>query len=126
MVFKVFESRVHSRSLLLAAAIVMAPLAAGAQSLDELLTRAERTDFVETSSYADVMAMAEQLAGLSEQIHLTTFGYTNEGRSLPLLVLGADDASPEAVRATGKTRVYLQGNIHAGEVCGKEALLMLG
>jgi hypothetical protein len=125
MVFKVFESRVHSRSLLLAVAIVMAPLAAGAQSLDELLTRAERTDFVETSSYADVMAMAEQLAGLSEQIHLTTFGYTNEGRSLPLLVLGADDASPEAVRATGKTRVYLQGNIHAGEVCGKEALLML-
>jgi hypothetical protein len=56
---------------------------------------------------------------------MTTLGYTNEGRRLPLLVLGASDASPEAVHATGKTRVYLQGNIHAGEVCGKEALLML-
>jgi hypothetical protein len=33
--------------------------------------------------------------------------------------------SAEDVRASGKTRVYLQGNIHAGEVCGKEALLML-
>ena len=97
----------------------------GQTALDELLTRAERTDFVETSSYADVMEMAERIAELSDVIHLTSFGYTNEGRSLPLLVLGAPDASPESVRATGKTRVYLQANIHAGEVCGKEALLML-
>ena len=35
------------------------------------------------------------------------------------------DPSPASVRATGKTVVYLQGNIHAGEVCGKEALQML-
>lgn len=105
---------------------VVAPTPASAQGgFDALLTRAERSDFIETSSYADVMAMAEDLAELSDQIHLTSFGYTNEGRSLPLLILGAPDASPEAVRATGKTRVYLQGNIHAGEVCGKEALLML-
>ncbi|HEX9710279.1 MAG TPA: M14 family metallopeptidase, partial [Candidatus Thermoplasmatota archaeon] len=32
---------------------------------------------------------------------------------------------PEAVRASGLLRVYLQGNIHGGEVPGKEALLML-
>ena len=113
--------------LVLVGALILlgATSALRAQSLDDLLTRAERTDFVETSSYADVMTMAEQLAGMSDRIHLTSFGYTNEGRSLPLLVLGAPDASAEAVRATGKTRVYLQGNIHAGEVCGKEALLML-
>jgi len=104
--------------------VLAAPVSAQA-TLDALTTRAERTDFLETSSYADVMEMSEQLAGLSEAIHLTSFGYTNEGRPLPLLVVGAPDASPEAVRATEKTRVYLQGNIHAGEVCGKEALLML-
>ena len=91
----------------------------------QLLTRAERTEFRETSSYADVMALSAQLASLADDIHLTSFGYTNEGRSLPLLVVGAPDASPEAVRATGKTRVYIQGNIHGGEACGKEALLML-
>jgi hypothetical protein len=71
------------------------------------------------------MEMARRLSELSDEVHLTSFGYTNEGRRLPLLVLGAPDASPEAVLGTGKTRVYLQGNIHAGEVCGKEALLML-
>ncbi len=91
----------------------------------ELLTRAERTDFRETSSYAEVVELAQKLAALSDEIHFTTFGYSMEGRPLPLLVVGAPDATPEAVRSTGKTRIYLQGNIHAGEVCGKEALLML-
>ena len=121
-------SAVSARLLLvgLVVALVAAPVSAFAQSgLDALLTRAERSAFVETSSYADVMEMVEELAAASDEIHLTSFGYTNEGRRLPLLVLGAADATPAAVRATGKTRVYLQGNIHAGEVCGKEALLML-
>ena len=113
-----------SRSMLLVL-LLSFPSQATGQSLSDLRTRAERTDFAETSSYDDVMEMARSLAALSDQIHLTSFGETNEGRSLPLLVLGAPDATPEAVRATGKTRVYLQGNIHAGEVCGKEALLML-
>ena len=108
---------------LLALALGAAPLAG--QSLADLMTRAERSDFVETSTYDDVMSMAQALADGSDAIHLTTFGETNEGRALPLLVLGAPDATPEAVHATGKTRIYLQGNIHAGEVCGKEALLML-
>lgn len=117
------------RSLLVLSALTLlagaAPRLVEAQSFDDLLTTAERTDFIETSRYEDVMAMAEALAERSDAIHITTLGYTNEGRRLPLLVLGAPDASPASVRATGKTRVYLQGNIHAGEVCGKEALLML-
>ncbi|GMR13338.1 MAG: M14 family metallopeptidase [Gemmatimonadota bacterium] len=93
--------------------------------LSDLVTRAEATDFVETSSYQDVMDFATALAEADDRVHLTSFGTTFEGRSMPLLVIGSDDPSPEAVRASGKTRIYLQGNIHAGEVAGKEALLML-
>jgi hypothetical protein len=99
--------------------------AQGAPALDSLRTRAERTDFVETTSYDEVLQLSRQLAEAAPEIHFTTFGYTTEGRPLPLLVVGAPDARPASVRATGKTRVYLQGNIHAGEVCGKEALLIL-
>jgi hypothetical protein len=44
---------------------------------------------------------------------------------LPLAVIGAPGASATEVLKTGKTRVYIQGNIHAGEVEGKEALLWL-
>ncbi len=111
---------------LLVLALLPSPGAAQAvPGLDLLLTRAERTDFLETTRYEEVLEMVERVAEAAPDIHRTTFGYTWEGRSLPLVVVGAPDASPEAVRATGKTRVYLQGNIHGGEVAGKEALLVL-
>ncbi|MXX56129.1 MAG: peptidase M14 [Gemmatimonadetes bacterium] len=97
-----------------------------APSDDPFLTRAERTDYRETSSYADVVDFLERAAAASPSVHYTTYGFTNEGRALPLAVVGdVADPSPAAVRASGKTVVYLQGNIHAGEVCGKEALQML-
>jgi len=93
---------------------------------DSLRTRAERTDYRETSRFDEVVAFMEAADRLSPLIHLTTFATTNEGRRLPLAVVGrVEDASPRAVRASGRTVVYLQGNIHAGEVEGKEALQML-
>ncbi len=95
-------------------------------SLETLLTRAERTAYVETSRYDDVIRFVNAVAAASPLIHLETFGYSLEGRALPLLVVGDVTASSAAaVRASGKTRVFIQANIHAGEVCGKEAMQML-
>ena len=88
-------------------------------------TTPEKTDFRETSRYADVMAFLEAIDRASPAVHLTSFGTTNEKRALPLAIVGAPDASPEAVKRTGKLRVYIQGNIHAGEVEGKESAQML-
>ena len=65
------------------------------------------------------------MAKSSNRVHLTTFGVTNEKRDLPLAVVGAPTATPQAVRQTGKLRVYVQGNIHAGEVEGKESAQIL-
>lgn len=93
--------------------------------LEALEARPEATDFVETSRYADVMDFLETVVPLDDRMHLTTFGYTTEGRALPMVVVGAPNESPDAVRATGKLRVYLQGGIHSGEVPGKESLQML-
>ena len=89
------------------------------------LTRPERTDYAETSRYDDVIAYMKLMAAANPQIHLTTYGYTHEGRPLPLAVIGAPGATAAQVIATGKTRVYIQANIHAGEVEGKEAVLWL-
>jgi hypothetical protein len=95
-------------------------------SLDGLKTRAERSGYLETSRYDDVMEFLAALDQASQKIHLTAFGYSFEGRSLPLALVGdVRDASPEAVLTTRKTRVYIQANIHAGEVEGKEAALEL-
>jgi hypothetical protein len=100
--------------------------AAAPSELATLQTAAERTGHRETTRYADVMTFVERAVAASPLLHLTTFGYTLEGRALPLVVVGrVADASPAAVRAAGRTVLYLQGNIHAGEVEGKEVLLML-
>lgn len=92
----------------------------------ELLTRAEATDFRETSSYEDVVGYLAVMDGLSDHLYTTSFGQSVEGRDLPLVIWSSDrDTTVEAVRASGKTRVLVFANIHAGEVAGKEAALML-
>ena len=106
-------------------AVHLAAQKPGGRPLDDLKTRPERTDYRETSHYDDVVAFMDAAAKASSKIHLTTFGKTFEGRALPLAVVGAPDATPEAVKKTGKLRVYIQGNIHAGEVEGKESAQVL-
>jgi hypothetical protein len=93
----------------------------------DLRTRAERTGFEQTSSYADVRAMLDELAASQRRlVFLTTFGRSEEGRDLPLAVIGSPAPNdPAAARASRKPRVLLLANIHAGEVEGKEAALIL-
>jgi Zinc carboxypeptidase len=94
--------------------------------LTQLKTRAERTNYVETSRYDDVIVFLDTVAKASPLVHTTTFGYSFEGRPLPLVVVGRlSNAQPATVRNSGKLRVYIQANIHAGEVEGKEAALAL-
>ncbi len=114
--------------LILIMLLALSSPAAYAQQLDLsfLLTAAERTGFDETTRYDEVMAFVDVAAVQHEDMHLTHFGYSFEGRKLPLVIFGRTaDASPEAVKRSGKLRIFIQANIHAGEVAGKEALLML-
>ena len=92
-----------------------------------LLTRAESTGYRETSLHADVMAF---LAGLAAQgdprLHVTGFGYSPQGRELPLLVISTRGVrTPAQARAAGVPVVLMQDGIHPGEVEGKEASLAL-
>jgi hypothetical protein len=118
--------RCAAAAALCAALLVADAPPARAQDGGALRTAPERTAFRETTRYADVMAWLEHVARTSPLIQLDTFGYTAEGRALPVAIVGRlADGSAAAVRASGRTVVYLQGNIHAGEVEGKESLLML-
>lgn len=119
----------HKRAIGTLLAFLLTTAAASAQNtaaLDDLKTKPERTDFQETSTYQEVVDFMNAVAKAAPgRIHLTTFGETYEKRALPLAVVGAPAATPEAVRKTGKLRVYIQGNIHGGEVEGKESAQML-
>jgi hypothetical protein len=100
-------------------------LAASAQAVPPPQTRAERTRFEETTSYAEVLAFMEAMVQ-TRRARMEVFGRSEEGRDLPLLVLGdPPQVSPAAGRATGRPIVFVMANIHAGEVEGKEALLHL-
>jgi hypothetical protein len=92
----------------------------------ELQTRAERTNYEETSTYDEVVAIVKALAASSPLAREETFGTTEEGRALPLLILSDPAvASPEEARRLKRPIVFIQANIHGGEVEGKEASLIL-
>ena len=92
----------------------------------DLRTRAETSNYEETSTYDDVMRLAKALAAGSASTHYESYGRTEEGREMPLLVLSEPAvATPEAARKLARPIVFIQGNIHAGEVEGKEAALII-
>ena len=89
-------------------------------------TRAERTNYLETSSHADVMAFIDSLRVLGAPISVSELAKSPLGKSVPLVVAARPRVSTVAeARALGRPIVYVQANIHAGEVEGKEAVLAL-
>ena len=89
-------------------------------------TTAEATDYAATSTYADVMAYIRELQKLSPFLRVETLATTAEGRAVPLVVIGKPlPQDPLALRTDRRIPVYIEANIHAGEVEGKEASLML-
>jgi murein tripeptide amidase MpaA len=87
---------------------------------------AEATNYAATSRHADVMAFIRDLQKLSPLLRVETYFRSFEGRDVPLMIVGNPlPASPFDARSLKKPVLYIQANIHAGEVEGKEAVLML-
>jgi hypothetical protein len=91
----------------------------------DILTTAEKSDYASTSTYKDVMQFIDAIENFP-LIKKDLFATTVEGKELPLLII-ADPMPEHPEDLTGDKRmvVYLQANIHAGEVEGKEATQML-
>ncbi|HEY1953160.1 MAG TPA: M14 family zinc carboxypeptidase [Gemmatimonadaceae bacterium] len=89
-------------------------------------TRPELTAYRETSRYADVRKFLDSLRALGAPLAFGSIGKTSEGRDIPYVIASRPLVStPAAAKALGRPIVYVQGNIHAGEVEGKDALLAL-
>ena len=89
-------------------------------------TRAEASDYNRTSSYGDVMAFINGLRARNAPLAYGVIGKTTEGRDIPYLIASRPVVrTPEEARKLGRPIVYVNANIHAGEVEGKEALLGL-
>ncbi|MCB9251583.1 MAG: M14 family metallopeptidase [Flavobacteriales bacterium] len=93
---------------------------------DSLILTPEKSKFQKTSTHSDVMRFLDAAKKKSDKIHVFNMGYSKERREIPVAVISRPKiTSPEQAKASGKLVVYIQANIHAGEIEGKEALMML-
>ena len=114
--------RTHVRASLL---IALCATAAGAQATQGWpRTRPERTNYKETSSHQDVIDFLDSLqAKAGDRIWVGSMGRTIEGRDLPYVIASRPlVTTPVEAKRLRRPVVFIEGNIHSGEVEGKEAL----
>ena len=89
-------------------------------------SRAEKTGYLETSLSSDVAIFCETIGKMSNFASVQKFGKTKDGNDLIMVILSNPRVTtPAEARSSGKPVIYIQGNIHAGEVEGKEASMQL-
>ncbi len=109
------------------AAQAAASLAASTKaSPPDLLTTGEKTGWNETAPYAEAVEISHRLEKASRAVKVVEFGTTPEGRAMIALIVSKDRAfTPEAAAKTNKVVIFIQSGIHAGEIEGKDTVLML-
>lgn len=101
-------------------------LAVAAPTLPAQQTRAERSGSRETSTHADVLGFLDSLGRAGAPMRRGVLATSAQGREVPWVLLGRPiPADPAEAHRSGKPVVWVQGNIHGGEVEGKEATQML-
>ena len=110
-----------------AAAKAAASLAASTKaSPPDLLTTGEKSDWNETAPYAEAVDISRRLEKASRFVKVLDIGTTPEGRTMIALIVSKDRAfTPDAAAKTNKAVIFIQSGIHAGEIEGKDTVLML-
>jgi hypothetical protein len=92
----------------------------------DLLTQAELTGFRKTETYDEVLAFLARLERLSPYLRVSFIGPSEEGRRIPVVVASKEKLFEPGERyKSGKPVVLVLNSIHAGEVDGTDATLML-
>jgi len=91
-----------------------------------ILTIPEKSDFKRTSLHNEVLNFLHILKKQSGKIKLTTLCSSTEGKEVPLVIVSNEGiSSPRQMRALNRSAILFVANIHAGEIEGKEASLMV-
>jgi len=107
----------------LATALLCALALPAAAADAPLTTVSERSGFLDTGRYDEVLALCDAFAARFPQaVRCLQFGTTPEGRPMKALAVSTRGALDPAAAAKAKLPVVLiQGGIHAGEIDGKDA-----
>jgi hypothetical protein len=93
---------------------------------DPWATPAERSGLTETPRYDETVAWLRKLVAAAPNLAMISLGKSPEGRDLWLIVASKEGAkTAEALRANGRPTLFAQAGIHAGEIDGKDAGMML-
>jgi hypothetical protein len=96
------------------------------ESPQNLLTTGEKSGWNETAPYAEAVEISRRLERASRFVKVLDIGVTPEGRTMIAVVVSKDRAfTPEAAAKTNKAVIMIQSGIHAGEIEGKDTVLML-
>ena len=93
---------------------------------DPWITPSEAGDLKTTPRYDETVAYLQRLVKAAPQLKMVSLGRSAEGRDVWMVIASKERAfTPEALRRSGKPVIFAQGGIHAGEIDGKDAGLML-
>jgi predicted deacylase len=116
----------HSASEPAAAKAAASLTASTKESPQNLLTTGEKTGWNETAPYAEAVEISHRLERASKFVKVMDIGTTPEGRTMIALVVSKDRAfTPDDAAKSGKAVIMIQSGIHAGEIEGKDTVLML-
>jgi hypothetical protein len=95
-------------------------------AIEALRTRAETSGFEATSDYAETLDFLRRLQAHFPEMYLGFYGTSGEGRAMPFVVVSREKAfTGRKAQRLGKPIVLIQNGIHAGEIEGKDASLLL-
>jgi len=93
---------------------------------DPWITPAEASGLVATPSYDETVAWLQKLVAAAPELEMLSIGKSLQGRDFWMVIASAEQAfTADAMRATGKPLLIAHSGIHAGEIDGKDAGLML-
>lgn len=93
---------------------------------NDLTLTYERSRFLDTGDYAETRTFCDRLAKRSKSARVVRFGTTPEGRPMIALFVSGEMAfTPQALAHSSRPLVFVNNGIHAGEIEGKDASLML-
>ncbi len=93
---------------------------------DPWITPSEKGGFRTSPNYEETVAYLRRLTAAAPQLRMVSIGKSGEGRDIWMVVASKEQLfMPDALHRSGKPTLLAQAGIHAGEIDGKDAGLML-
>lgn len=90
------------------------------------ITTIEKTNFVTTPDYAETMSWFKKLSDASPLLSMLSIGKSPEGREIFMIIASSEKTTTAAaLKSSSKPLLLVQAGIHAGEIDGKDAGMML-